>query len=188
MLGARDRAPLQCRLETGIWTHGCGSLPEKEAFYIGIEPQLRVGEYKIDVPAKVPVEAFWSVSLHNADGVFEPNAIWSYNINSITGKRNNDGSMTVHLGGCDDGRVNCLPSMDRWNYTVRLYRPMPEVLDGPGPSPLRSRPVDRKGHVDESPSDTRAFRSKPRFCRGNHARHAGSGGERQHVRCVRCRQ
>jgi hypothetical protein len=38
--------------------------------------------------------------------------------------------VTVHLGGCDDGRVNCLPIMDGWNYTVRLYRPQPEILDG----------------------------------------------------------
>ena len=38
--------------------------------------------------------------------------------------------MTVHLGGCDDGRVNCLPLMEGWNYTVRLYQPGPEVLEG----------------------------------------------------------
>ena len=25
---------------------------------------------------------------------------------------------------------NCLPIMDGWNYTVRLYRPRPEILDG----------------------------------------------------------
>ena len=38
--------------------------------------------------------------------------------------------MTVHLGGCEDGRVNCLPIMEDWNYTVRMYRPGPEILDG----------------------------------------------------------
>ncbi len=46
-----------------------------------------------------------------------------------------------HLGGCDDDRVNCLPIMDGWNYTVRLYRPRPEILDGswvfPSPEPAR---------------------------------------------------
>jgi hypothetical protein len=26
--------------------------------------------------------------------------------------------------------VNCLPIMDGWNYTVRLYRPRAEILDG----------------------------------------------------------
>ena len=38
--------------------------------------------------------------------------------------------MTVHFGGCGDDRPNCLPIMEGWNYTVRLYRPRPEVLDG----------------------------------------------------------
>lgn len=109
---------------------GWGGLSEQEAYYVGVEPQLPVAEYGIDVPAEVPVGAFWSVSLYNADGFFEPNARGAYNINSVTGARNDDGSMTIHLGGCDDGRVNCLPIMEGWNYTVRMYQPGPEVLDG----------------------------------------------------------
>jgi len=109
---------------------GWGGLPETKAFYNGVEPGLPVGAYKIEVPADVPVEAFWSVSLYNAAGFFEENTLGAYNINSVTGKRNDNGSMTVHLGGCDDGRVNCLPIMDGWNYTVRLYWPEPEILDG----------------------------------------------------------
>lgn len=36
--------------------------------------------------------------------------------------------MTVQLGGCEDGRVNCLPIMETWDYVVRLYQPGPEVL------------------------------------------------------------
>ena len=43
---------------------------------------------------------------------------------------NDDGSITVHFGGCGDGRPNCLPIIDGWNYLVRLYRPRPEILDG----------------------------------------------------------
>jgi hypothetical protein len=38
--------------------------------------------------------------------------------------------MTIHLGGCEDDRVNCLPLMEGWNYVVRMYRPEPEVIDG----------------------------------------------------------
>lgn len=109
---------------------GWGGLPETEAFYLGVDPGLPVEPYKIEIPADVPVGAFWSISLYNAAGFFEPNDLNAYNINSVTGERNDDGSMTVHLGGCDDGRVNCLPIMEDWNYTVRLYRPGPEVLDG----------------------------------------------------------
>jgi hypothetical protein len=109
---------------------GWGGLPETEAFYGNVDPGVPVGEYRIDVPADVPVQAFWSISLYNAAGFFEENAQDAYSANSVTGTYNDDGSMTVHLGGCDDDRVNCLPIMDGWNYIVRMYRPDAEVLDG----------------------------------------------------------
>ncbi len=119
--------PLRHFLGTAV---GFGGLPEDEAFYLNIEPGLPLGEYKIQVPADVPVNAFWSVSLYNADGFFELNSLDSYVVNSVSGTKNDDGSVTVHFGGCDDGRVNCLPIMDDWNYAVRLYQPGPEVVDG----------------------------------------------------------
>lgn len=109
---------------------GWGGLPETEAYYLNVDPGLPAGEYRIDVPADVPVGAFWSVSLYNARGFFEKNPRIAYTVNSVNGTRNEDGSMTVHLGSCGDGRVNCLPVMDGWNYTVRMYRPGAEILDG----------------------------------------------------------
>ena len=115
---------------------GWGGLPEEDAYYLSIEPNLPIGEYKIDVPADVPVDAFWSVSVYNKGGFFEENALGVYNINSVSGERNDDDSMTVHLGGCEDGRANCVPLTDGWNYTVRLYRPSPEVIDGSWSFPL----------------------------------------------------
>ncbi len=115
---------------------GWGGLPESEAFYLNVEPGSGVGEYKIEVPADVPVDAFWSVSLYNASGFFEPNDRNAYSVNSVSGTRNDDGSMTVHLGGCEDDRVNCLPIMEGWNYSVRLYRPRPEIFDGSWTFPL----------------------------------------------------
>jgi hypothetical protein len=122
-----DVDPVRHLIGTGI---GWGGLPESHAFYPANVPNLPVGEYKIEVPAEVPVGAFWSVSLYNAEGFFEKNAIDGYVVNSIMGERNDDGSMTVHFGGCNDGRANCLPIMDGWNYVVRLYQPGPEILDG----------------------------------------------------------
>ena len=122
-----DVDPVRHLIGTGI---GWAGLPHNHAYYPANVPNLPVGEYKIEVPAEVPVGAFWSVSLYNADGFFEKNSIDGYVVNSIMGKRNEDGSMTVHFGGCDDGRVNCLPIMDGWNYVVRLYQPGPEILDG----------------------------------------------------------
>jgi len=128
MFGAKgDVDPLRHFIGTA---GGWGGLPENEAFYVNVDPGLPIGKYKIDVPADVPVDAFWSISLYNAKGFFQPNNRNAYNINSVTGARNKNGSITVHLGGCEDGRVNCLPIMEGWNYTVRLYRPQRQVLDG----------------------------------------------------------
>ena len=38
--------------------------------------------------------------------------------------------VTVQFGGCDGKAANCLPIFPGWNYTVRLYRPRKEILDG----------------------------------------------------------
>ena len=108
---------------------GWGGLPDREARYIGVDPGLPVGEYKLTV-RDVPVDGFWSISLYNAAGFFEANDRGAYSVNNITATPNADGSITVQFGGCDDGEPNCLPIMDGWNYTIRLYQPRAEVLDG----------------------------------------------------------
>jgi len=108
---------------------GWGGLPESQAFYLNVNPNLPPAKYKIEAPADVPVDAFWSISMYNARGFFEPNDRNAYNINSVMGRRNADGSMTVHMGGCEDDRVNCLPITDGWNYIVRLYQPHTEIFD-----------------------------------------------------------
>ena len=107
---------------------GWGGLPDEEARYIGVEPRLPVGEYTLTV-RDVPVDGFWSISVYNANGYFEPNARNAYSVNNVTAKANDDGSVTLHFGG-DDDRPNLLPIKEGWNYTVRLYRPRPEILDG----------------------------------------------------------
>jgi hypothetical protein len=78
----------------------------------------------------VPVDAFWSISVYNARGYFEKNARNAYTLNSVTATPNTDGSFTIQFGGCDDRTANCLPIVPGWNYTVRLYEPRPEILDG----------------------------------------------------------
>jgi hypothetical protein len=117
---------------------GWGGLPTYEAKYLSVGGDLPVGEYRVTVK-DVPVDAFWSISLYNCDGYFEKNDRGAYSVNSITGTKDADGSITVHFGG-DDDRPNLLPIMDGWNYTIRLYRPRPEILDGswtfPDPEPV----------------------------------------------------
>jgi hypothetical protein len=119
---------------------GWGGNPDKDATYLNVTPTKNDGTtvYKLNVK-DVPVNGFWSVSLYNADGYYEKNSYDAYSINSITGKKNADGSITIQFGGCDGKIPNCLPVMKGWNYTVRLYRPRAEILNGnwkfPEPQP-----------------------------------------------------
>ncbi len=80
----------------------------------------------------VPLDGFWSVNVYNARGYFEPNSANAYVVNSVTGKKGADGSVTIQFGGdpatAGDG-VNVLPITPGWNYMVRLYRPRKENSD-----------------------------------------------------------
>ena len=108
-----------------------GGNPERDATYLNVTPEKNDGvtAYRLTV-RDVPVDGFWSISVYNAEGYFEPNPFDAYTVNDITAKRNPDESITVHFGTCDGGLDNCLPIMPGWNYTVRLYRPRPEILHG----------------------------------------------------------
>jgi hypothetical protein len=120
---------------------GWGGNPDKDATYLNITPPKNDGTtiYKLNVK-NVPVDAFWSVSLYDAEGYFEKNPYDAYSINSITGKKDPDGSIAIQFGGCDGKIPNCLPIMKGWNYTVRLYRPRAEILNStwkfPEPQPV----------------------------------------------------
>jgi hypothetical protein len=87
-----------------------------------------VGEYQVTV-RDVPVDGFWSISLYNAHGYFDDDGS-VVSVNNLTAQRDSDGAITVHFGGCDDGRPNCLGIKEGWNYLVRLYRPRTEIRDG----------------------------------------------------------
>jgi len=108
---------------------GWGGLPEHEAYYANVNPELPVGEYQVTV-REVPVDAFWSISLYNPEGFFDQHGNGATSINSVTARPNDDGSITVSFGNGNDDRPNRLSIMEGWNYIVRLYQPHPEVLSG----------------------------------------------------------
>jgi hypothetical protein len=121
---------------------GWGANPEREALYLNVVPTRNDGQtvYELDV-RDVPVDGFWSISVYNAAGYFEPNPFNAFSLNNITATKNGDGSVRVQFGGCDGRTPNCLPIMKGWNYMVRLYRPRAEILNGKWTFP-EARPLN----------------------------------------------
>jgi len=108
-----------------------GGNPDKEAMYLNVTPTRNDGKTVHRLTAKdVPVNGFWSVSVYNAKGYFERNALNAYSLNNLTAKKSPDGSVTIQFGGCEASTPNCLPITADWNYMVRLYRPQKQILDG----------------------------------------------------------
>ena len=118
-----------------------GGNPDKDATYLNITPANNDGNtvYKLNVN-DVPVDAFWSVSVYNAAGYYEKNPLNAYTLNNLTAQKSGDGAIAIQFGGCDGKVPNCLPVVKGWNYTVRLYRPRAEILNGkwkfPEPQPV----------------------------------------------------
>jgi hypothetical protein len=121
---------------------GWGGNPDKDAIYLNVTVPNNDGKTVYSLVVRdVPVDGFWSVSVYNAEGYFQKNPFDAYALNNVTAKKSADGSIAIQFGGCDGKVPNCLPITPGWNYTVRLYRPRAEILDGrwkfPDPQPLR---------------------------------------------------
>jgi hypothetical protein len=118
-----------------------GGYPEKDALYLPITPARNDGDIIHKLTVKdVPVDGFWSITVYNSAGYLQPNPDNVYSVNSITAKNGPDGSVTIQFGGCDGKVPNCLPITQGWNYTVRLFRPRTEILDGTWKFPV-AQPV-----------------------------------------------
>jgi len=111
--------------------YGWGGNPDKDAIYRNVVPEKNDGKtpYVLTVSEKVPVDGFVSITVYNAKGFMEKNALDVYSLNNVTAKRSFDGSVTVHFGG-DPGKPNYLPITAGWNYVVRMYRPQEKIIDG----------------------------------------------------------
>jgi hypothetical protein len=129
MFGTRNQVdPVRHLIGSAI---GWGGNPENDAFYLTVTPKRNDGitVHRLTV-WDVPVDGFWSISVYNAQGFFQNNNADAYSLNNITAKKNQDGSVSVQFGGYDGKTANCLPIVKGWNYTVRLYRPRHEILNG----------------------------------------------------------
>lgn len=110
---------------------GWGGNPPQAAIYVPVFPKASDGATAHRLKVKdVPVDGFWSISVYNKEGFFEKNERGAYSVNNLTAKPDADGSFTIQFGGDPQGAANYLPITPGWNYTVRLYRPRPEILGG----------------------------------------------------------
>ena len=99
--------------------------------YLNNYPEKNDGIVPYSLTVKdVPVHGFWSITIYNSKGYMEKNDLDAYSFNNVTAETDQDGSITINFGGCDDGRVNCLPVKNGWNYIVRLYQPKDALLEG----------------------------------------------------------
>jgi len=106
-------------------------MPPSSAMYVVDSVPVNDGDARYAVTVRdVPVDAFWSVTVYNGDGYLEPNDLGVNSYNNVSATPNDDGSYTLHFGGCEDGRINCIPITPDWNHTIRLYEPRAEILDG----------------------------------------------------------
>jgi hypothetical protein len=55
---------------------------------------------------------------YNDEGLFKDSDGGGFSVNQLTARKEVDGSVVVHLGGCADGQPNCLR-----NLTDRLRTP-----------------------------------------------------------------
>lgn len=120
---------------------GWGGLPQSAASYIIDSVAQNDGETPHAITVRdVPVDAFWSITVYNVDGYLEANDRGVNSYNNFSAQPNEDGSCTIHFGGCGDDRLNCIPITPGWNYAIRMYQPRAEILDGswvfPAPQPI----------------------------------------------------
>lgn len=106
-----------------------GNRPQ-DAIYLNVTPAQNDGKTAYALNVKdVPVDGFWSVIVYGPDKYIPQNTRKVYSFNNLTAKPEPDGSVTIRFAN-DQAALNTIPIVPGWNYTVRLYRPRKEILDG----------------------------------------------------------
>ena len=104
---------------------GWGLLPDAQAQYLGSAKFSNDGCYMASYDAPPFNEpGFFSITIYDADG-------WIYSedgiLNEFNMNLNDDGSFDAYFGECGDVDNN-LPTVDGWNYILRIYEPKLDEL------------------------------------------------------------
>jgi len=135
-----------------------GGNRREDAIYLNVTPDENDGKTPYTLTVRdVPVDGFWSVIVYDRDKYIPQNDRKVYSFNNLTAIPNADGSVTIRFAN-DDAPGNCIPIVPGWNYTVRLYKPRREILDGswvfPEAIPLSSAPA-RENSPAPAPTEAR---------------------------------
>jgi hypothetical protein len=122
MFGKKGEVPLK---DHNVGTAmGWGGLTPERAVYpsiygVSLEPQ------KLTLK-DVPTEAFWSITVYDAEGYPQGDV---YNINSAFAVPGEDGSFTIQFGAEKDA-VNYMDTFEGWNLALRIYEPTEAYFNG----------------------------------------------------------
>lgn len=110
-----------------------GGLPLEDAAYeIRYPPKTATNSSVFFIRiGSVPImpTGFWSITIYNTRGVLEFNPYDSYSHNSLTAKPESDGSYVIYFSAIRGvNMTNWLFTFPGWNYMVRMYQPLDEIL------------------------------------------------------------